>query len=181
MFFQCLRPASVKQSKQHKKHKHSSHSRDMSRDGCGLSGHAVSFPRNCRHFEEESHVGELLQAKGDPTLARNDGVTPTFIASKNGHLDCLRFLLEAGAGAPTGGRETTARPPRSDGRVCACGVRGASPGRGGETMTGLVENARLSICFEYFRSCSYLCLVFQVRFSVFLRFSRSLFVFLVFL
>ena len=47
-------------------------------------------------------------------------------------------------------------------------------------MTGLVENARLSSCFEYFRSCSYLCLVFQVRFSVFLRFSRSLCVFLVF-
>ena len=143
----------------------------MSRDGCGLSGHAVPFPRNCRHFEEESHVGELLQAKGDPTKAANNGATPINAASQQGHLDCLRFLLEAGAGAPTGGRETTARPPPvSWPRVCACGVRGASPGRGGETMTGLVENARLSICFEYFRSCSYLCLVFQVRFSVFLRF-----------
>ena len=95
----------------------SSHSRAMSRDGCGLSGHAVSFPMNCRHFEEESHVGELLQAKGDPTLADHEGTTPIYMAVQNGHLDCLRFLLEAGAGAPTGGRETTARPPRSDGRV----------------------------------------------------------------
>ena len=53
----------------------------------------------------------LLEAKGDPTKAKNDGATPTFIAAQKGHLDCLRFLLEAGAGAPTGGRETTARPP----------------------------------------------------------------------
>ena len=90
----------------------------MSRDGCGLSGHAGSSPRNCRHFEEESHVGELLQAKGDPSKANNNGATPVYVATQEGHLDCLRFLLEAGAGAPTGGRETTARPPRSHGRVC---------------------------------------------------------------
>ena len=91
----------------------------MSRDGCGLSGHAVSFPRNCRHFEEESHVGELLQAKGDPTKARY-GVTPIYKATEEGHLDCLRFLLEAGAGAPTGGRETTARPPPGLMAACLC-------------------------------------------------------------
>ena len=44
-------------------------------------------------------------------MAANNGATPIIMAAGMGHLDCLRFLLEAGAGAPTGGRETTARPP----------------------------------------------------------------------
>jgi ankyrin repeat protein len=42
-------------------------------------------------------VRELIQAGANVNLAMNDGATPAYVASQNGHTDVLALLLKNGA------------------------------------------------------------------------------------
>jgi ankyrin repeat protein len=42
-------------------------------------------------------VKYLKEAGADVTVANNDGITPVYIASQEGHLEIVKYLTESGA------------------------------------------------------------------------------------
>ena len=82
--------------------------RDLSRDGCGVSGHAVSFPRNSRVSR-----GRVSRRRAAPGQGRPDLGEPT---GRHAHLHRLGVRPPRLPQGPPGGRSWCPdRRPRDDG------------------------------------------------------------------